>query len=220
MSSGLVEPITEAGRRELFLIYNNPKLKIIRLEPAMNEIAEYEGVQGRICKLLGQGIEAHRVASAVGVDASYISQLLSDDAFKERVQELKLANLTESTERDRRYDKLEDKLLAKIEQDVDNNPLAFKSTTEKVRNLVAINGLKRRGANGDNMVNTVNNTVVQLMLPTQLMQRYIKDVNNQIVQAGDKNLLTMQSSQLEVISNEHVEQSISKNKQAGISFYE
>lgn len=186
----------------------------------MNEIAEYEGIQGRICKLLGQGIEAHRVASAVGVDASYISQLLSDDAFKERVQELKLANLTESTERDRRYDKLEDKLLAKIEQDVDNNPLAFKSTTEKVRNLVAINGLKRRGANGDNMVNTVNNTVVQLMLPTQLMQRYIKDVNNQIVQAGDKNLLTMQSSQLEVISNEHVEQSISKNKQAGISFYE
>lgn len=186
----------------------------------MNEIAEYEGVQGRICKLLGQGIEAHRVASAVGVDASYISQLLSDDAFKERVQELKLANLTESTERDRRYDKLEDKLLAKIEQDVDNNPLAFKSTTEKVRNLVAINGLKRRGANGDNMVNTVNNTVVQLMLPTQLMQRYIKDVNNQIVQAGDKNLLTMQSSQLEVISNEHTEQSISKNKQAGISFYE
>jgi len=28
----LVEPITEAGRRELFLIYNNHKLKIIRLE--------------------------------------------------------------------------------------------------------------------------------------------------------------------------------------------
>lgn len=192
------------------------------MSAVMIESQEFEGVQGRICKLLGQGIEAHRVASAVGVDASYISQLLSDDAFKERVQELRLSNLTESTERDRRYDKLEDKLLAKIENDVDNNPLAFKSTTEKVRNLVAINGLKRRGAGADNVVNTVNNTVVQLMLPTQLMQRFIKDTNNQIVQAGDKNLLTMQSSQLEVISNEHLnhEREQHKSKQAGISFYE
>ena len=171
-------------------------------QPA-TQTPEFEGVQGRICKLLGQGIEAHRVASAIGCDPSYISQLLSDDAFKAAVQEYKLANLTEATARDKRYDAIEDKLLGKIESDIDNNPLAFKTTTEKVRNLVAINGLKRRGANGDNNITTVNQTVVQLMLPTQLMQRYVKDINNQIVQAGDKNLLTMQSSQLEVISNEH-----------------
>jgi len=178
---------------------------------------EYEGLQDRICKLLGQGIEGHRVAAAVGCDPSYISQLLSDDAFKERVQELKLANLTEATERDRRYDRLEDKLLSKIENDIDSNPLAFKSTTEKVRNLVAINGMKRRGANSDNNVSTINNTVVQLMLPTQLAGRYIKDVNNQIVQVGDKNLLTMQSSQLEAISHEHINEPKSKSR---IRFYE
>lgn len=191
--------------------------------PQTNTIPEFDGIQGRICKLLGQGIEAHRVASAIGCDPSYISQLLSDDAFKAQVQEYKLANLTEATARDRRYDAIEDKLLSKIEGDIDNNPLAFKTTTEKVRNLVAINGLKRRGANGDSQVATVNQTVVQLVLPTQLMQRYVKDINNQIVQAGDKNLLTMQSSQLEVISNEHAntdDPNQIRHKPSQISFYE
>lgn len=187
-------------------------------------IQEYEGLQGRICKLLGQGIEAHRVASALGVDASYISQLLADDTFKERVQELKLANLTESTARDKRYDGIEDRLLAKIEGDIDNNPLAFKTTSEKVRALSMVNGLKRRGANADMAVSTINQTVVQLVLPTQLMSRYVKDINNQIVQAGDKNLLTMQSGSLESFAAGILPADISETKAAKadkrITFYE
>jgi len=191
----------------------------------MNQDIEFEGLKDRICKLLGQGIEGHRVAAAVGCDPSYISQLLADDNFKAKVQDYKLANLTEATERDKRYDKLEDKLLSKIEQDIDNNPLAFKTTTEKVRNLVAINSLKRRGANSDNNVHTVSNTVVNLMLPTQLLQRYVKDINNQIVQAGDKNLLTMQSSNMEILSNEHSNEyesseQLPKPKSRALSFYE
>ena len=190
-------------------------------------IPEYEGIQGRICKLLGQGYPAHTVSTALGVDPSYISQLLSDDAFKAKVQELKLTHLTEKTQRDQRYDGLEDKLLSKIENDIDNNPLAFKTTTEKVRSLVAINGLKRRGANADSSVTTINQTVVQLTLPTQLLQRYVKDVNNQIVQAGEKNLLTMQSgslsefastSELETIGDTN--HAIQNRKTNSVTFYE
>lgn len=169
---------------------------------ATQPVAEYEGIQGRICKLLGQGIEGHRVASALGVDPSYVSQLLADDAFKERVQELRLANLTEATTRDKRYDGIEDKLLGHIEHDIDKNPFAFKTTGDKVRALSIVNNLKRRGANADSNIATINQTVVQLVLPTQLMQRYVKDVNNQIVQAGDKNLLTMQSGSMSDFANQ------------------
>lgn len=166
-----------------------------------------DSLQDRIAKLLGQGIEAHRVASVLGCEPSYISNLLADDTFSQYVQNLKLQNLQEATARDKRYDKLEDALLDKIEHDVEHNPLAFKSTSEKVRNLQAINGLKRRGANADSLAGTqVTQNIVQIMLPTMLASKFIKNANNEIVQAGNKNLLTMQSNSLQSLANNLLEE--------------
>lgn len=175
----------------------------------------------KICKLLGQGIESSRVAAAVGCDPSYISQLLSDHSFAAKVQEYKLTFLAESTARDRRYDKLEDKMLDIIERDVDNNPVAFKSTSEKIRNLVLLNGMKRRGTNADVNPTSVHNMYVQLNLSGSMLQKFIKEVrnaDNQVVKVGDRDLISMQSSNLNNLIGEHNDPE--ERPTSKISFYE
>lgn len=190
---------------------------------AHQEYKEYEGLQERILKMLGMGIDQHKVASAIGVEPSYISQLLADEDFKSQVQELKFANLTEATNRDKRYNGLEDKILDKIESDIDRNPLAFRNTMEKMKALTMVNGLKRRGAGVDENHSHVQQTTVQLIMPTVLFNRYVKSVDNQIVQAGNKDLLTMQSQALEELANEHaasLEISTKDTRPSSITFYE
>ena len=177
-------------------------------------LKQYEGVAERILKFLGQGIPAERVASVIGCDNSYISQLLAEDDFKQRVQELKFANLTEATDRDRRYDKLEDKLLEKIEDDISKNPFAFKSTSEKVRNLSVINSLKRRGAGADSGASHISNTVIQLVMPTRVREKFevITNSDNQILRAGEQDLITMQSNSIEGFATATIGSITSKEK--------
>jgi hypothetical protein len=58
-----------------------------------------------------------------------------------------------------------------------------------------INGLKRRGASAQE--NTViNQTVVQLVLPTAITTKFIANSANQVISAGDQTLITIGSSQL------------------------
>ena len=168
-------------------------------------MSEYQltGLQDRICKLLGQGIEAGRVASALGCEQSYISQLLADDQFKERVQSLKLDLLQAATERDERINSLEDKLIKKVD-DALANPLQFRTGMEQVRALSMVNNLKRRGANNDGAITQQNNTIVQLVLPTHIVNKFANkdyqlDINNQVIQAGEQSLVTMQSGSLELM---------------------
>lgn len=169
---------------------------------------EYEGTAAKIAKLLGLGFPAERVANAVGCEPSYVSQLLSQDDFRDKVQEHKLLNLTAATERDQRADRVEEKLLVMVEQDIDRTQgHCFKSTADKVRILTQINGLKRRGANADGAVTQVNNTVVQLVMPTWIKKQYevVTDINNQIIEVDKTCLVSMQSGTIEGFSNNFLE---------------
>src|SRR5882672_10943954 len=73
----------------------------------------------RVLKLLGQGVEQEVVATAVGVSPSYISQLLADPEFASAVAELRLLNLEAASDRDSKYEALEDKLLKKLDETAD-----------------------------------------------------------------------------------------------------
>ena len=160
-------------------------------------------------KLLGQGIPAINVAQALGCEPSYISQLMADDQFSAAVQELRYKSLSNATDRDERLNMLEDKLINKVNQDIDNNPLAFRSTMDRVRALSMINGMKRRGANSDAQISG-HTTIVNLTLPTQVINKFTKenlneiqlDINNQVVKVGNQDLITMQSGTLTNILGE------------------
>lgn len=164
--------------------------------PSDKPIVTYIGTQAKILELLGNGLSPEIVASAAGVTPSYISQLLSEEAFATRVTELRFQNLQAATDRDRKYDNIEDQLLAKMQ---DLLPMMYKPM-EVMRAITIINGAKRRGASAPEHQH-INNTVVNLTIPMQTLQRFTTNSMNQVVEIQSESqspqtLITMPSAQL------------------------
>jgi len=168
----------------------------------------FTGNSARILELLGNGLSPEVVATTAGVSPSFISQLLSTEEFARQVTERRFNNLQEDTARDKRYGKMEDALLEKME---DLIPMMYKPM-EILRAITVINGAKRRGASAPEMAH-VNNTVINLVMPTKILQQFITNGNNQVVevvsasssapalssppqQEERRTLVTMQSSEL------------------------
>ena len=146
----------------------------------------------RALQLLGTGTcSAEQVAAACGVTASAISQLLSDEVFAGEVAALRYRNLSSNTERDSRYDDMEDKLLEKLHHSI---PLMVRPM-EVLKAIQVINGAKRRGAAGD--IAAIQQTnIVNLTLPTAIVNKFTTNMQNQVVSAGAQELLTIQSGTL------------------------
>lgn len=145
----------------------------------------------RALKLLGDGLAPDVVASALGVSPSRISQLLSDEQFSMEVAELRYKNLAAHTERDAKYDSLEDQLIDRLKGSLGMlfDPMKI------VKILQVINSAKRRGASTPEHL-TAKEAVVQLNMPTQIFQQFVTNVNNQVIKAGTQELITVQSSQM------------------------
>lgn len=146
----------------------------------------------RALHLLGTGISPEIVASACGVSVSRISQLLSDPEFTSQVADLRFQALEKHNLTDSRYDSLEDKLLDKLQ---DCLPFISMDPMKLLKAIQVINGAKRRGISSPDQVAN-QGTVVQLVMPQILMQKFTTNINNQVIHAGDQELTTIQSSAL------------------------
>ena len=165
--------------------------------------------EDRALSLLGSGVPAASVASALGVDASRISQLLANKEFADQVAALRYENLQEHNARDSTYDTLEDKLLTKLEKSL---PLLFRPT-DILKAIQVVNSAKRRGQSAPEQVTNQQN-IVNLILPTQITQKFVSNVNNQVVKAGEQELVTMQSGNLLALaeSKEAAQESTNETK--------
>lgn len=149
------------------------------------------GTEDRALSLLGSGVGAEAVANALGVSPSRISQLLANKEFADQVATLRYENLQQHNSRDAAYDNLEDKLLVKLKNAI---PLMFKPA-DISKALQAVNMAKRRGQSAPDQVTNQQN-IVNLILPTQITQKFTTNINNQVVKAGHQDLVTMQSGNL------------------------
>lgn len=148
----------------------------------------------RALHLLGQGVVPEQVAAASGLSASRISQLLSQEDFAARVAELRFEALAKHNDRDAAYDELEDELIERMR---DCLPLMVRPH-EILKAIQVINQAKRRGSSAPNSI-TEQSTVIQLILPTQVLTQFTLNQANQVVSvAGDvsQDLLTIQSGSL------------------------
>lgn len=148
-------------------------------------------VEEKALNLLGSGVNPQAVAAACGVSAARISQLLANKEFSDRVSQQRYEKLQEHTKRDNKYDSLEDKLLNKLEKSL---PLMVKPDTI-LKAMQVVNGAKRRGQTAPETTNT-NQTVVNIVLPTSIKERFVTNVDNQVIKAGEQELLTMPSGNL------------------------
>lgn len=156
----------------------------------MNTIA-WSSTEERAIKLLGSGLGPEQVATAVGVTPARISQLLSDQNFAQAVASLRFEALQKHNEIDASYDELEGALINKL---ADVLPLMMRPG-EILNAIRIINGAKRRGQSAPEQV-VHQNTVVNLVMPTQIIQKFSMNSNNQVTNVGSQTLETMQSSTL------------------------
>jgi hypothetical protein len=145
----------------------------------------------RAIKLLGSGCTIAQTALAVGVTESRISQLMADENFAQEVATLKFQALNKHNEMDDQYDGMEKKLAKAFEEQM---PMLMRPM-EILKAMQVINSLKRRGQSSPEQVHN-QNTVVTLVMPTQIVHQFTTNVNNQVIKAGVQTLETIQSGAL------------------------
>lgn len=139
----------------------------------------YSGKKGQILEMLGSGLGAESVATALGVSPSLVSQLLSIEEFAQAVTARRFARLTKHNERDDKLDGIEDLAIKKLEEMLS---MVYKPM-EVLRIFQVVNAAKRRGSGSDAAASTViNNQVVNLVLPAAIKQTFHADSNNQVVE--------------------------------------
>lgn len=147
--------------------------------------------ESRALSLLGKGIPPAAVASALGVDPSRITQLLADEGFAAQVVEEKFQSLSKHATRDLSIDALEDLLLEKLK---DSLPFMTRPM-EILKSFSVINAAKRRALGATTEV-TTQQTIVQLNIPSIIVQKFSQNIHNQVTAIGQQSLITIQSSQL------------------------
>lgn len=162
----------------------------------MNTSVAPNTTEERALTLLGSGIAPETVAASLGISASRISQLLSDENFSAKVAELRFQNLAKHNERDSSYDSLEDELLDKLR---DCLPLMHRPM-EVLKAIQVINAAKRRGASTPESI-IEKQQIIQLTLPVQIINKFQTNIQGQVTTVGEQNLLTIQSGSLDSLLN-------------------
>lgn len=163
----------------------------------MTRSAGGRSLEERAVALLASGITPSKVAEICDVDPSRISQLMDSPAFKEQLSEAKFDQATKYTSIDQKLNNLEETVIDGLANTIGMvlDPLKL------ARVLQVVNGAKRRGTAllGDGLDHV---PIVSLTLPTKIVNNFVVNQVNQVVQAGGEDLITIQPSQMKELLNE------------------
>jgi len=142
----------------------------------------------QVKQLLGSGLQAETVASAVGCEPSYISQLLGDETFANEVATMRSQSLMANSARDTTIGEIESSLLKRLKGMVDEG-LFFKPR-DVLAAAVQVNRMTRRGAAAPTSIH-MQQTVVTLNLPTAAASRYTINPKGEVLEVDGQTLVTM-----------------------------
>lgn len=165
-------------------------------------LKQYSGIAARALELLGNGLAADVVASALGVSPSYISQLLSDEDFASQVLGRRFEAQAAAKALDDKYDRIENSLLDALEEKL----LYLHKPSEILRAVQIINAAKRRGTYTHDANSLPTNQVVSLTMPVKIVNNFLTDMSRQVVGVSSstvpnqtKSLVTIQSNNLDTL---------------------
>lgn len=143
-------------------------------------------------ELLGINLPANVVSLATGISASQLSQWMGEEEFASEVTDLRIANSLDAANRDKKYNSIEDKLLEKLQEKLENG-FSFTSPKEILAAIRIINGAVRRGAPSEMGSGAGVQNVVNLQLPenTVFAARFVMNGKNQVVEVAGRSLATM-----------------------------
>ena len=152
-------------------------------------------MEENILQLLAQpNITQADVAAVLAVTEGYVSQIVNTPEFQTKLSKVKVASLAAETAHDTKLANTETKALEKVSQMLDyvTKPI------EAAKIFQVLNNAKRRGATEAEKQTVINsqNTVVMLQLPAIIKQKFTTNTNNEVVQIGDRPMVTMDSQLL------------------------
>jgi hypothetical protein len=148
-------------------------------------------MKDRIIEMLGKGITAVQVASAVGCDESYVSQLLAEEGVLEKITQAKAEHFSKYVEQDQCIDDAEAEALKKVAYLV---PFITKPA-EAVRVFAVLNAAKRRTSDNLNAANAIAATV-SLDLPAAARVRFTLTADKQVIEIEGRSMATLPAKSL------------------------
>lgn len=150
-----------------------------------------ETLPERIKELLGKGLPTGVVASAVGCDPSYISQLLEQEEFHNDVLVLRAGKAESSVARDDKWDDIEDRALKRAGQILD----FVTKPNDLIRIAALANSAKRRASDFTGGSEAVTQTV-QLVFPESAVLHFQMNANSQVVEIDGRSTQALSSKKL------------------------
>ena len=131
-------------------------------------------------------------AKVLGVTEAYISQICSEPEFAAVLAKNRVTKLTAETAYDEQLNNTEAKALKKATEMIDY----IQKPSEAANMLRVMNACKRRGATNEEQQRVINqtNNVVVLNLPQVLQEKLITNNRSEVVQIGDRPMVTMDSN--------------------------
>lgn len=165
----------------------------ITLSPNPRSPTTVSNLTTQIRNLLIENIPQAMIASTLGCDPSYISQVAAADA--EEIRAARLAKYQGALDRDNKLDAVEDSLITRLQESIHymHKPM------ELARVLQIVNSAKRRTSQADASPSHLQGAaVVTIVLPTNNQNPLIiNQANNQVVQIGATPLVPLQMSALD-----------------------
>ena len=142
-----------------------------------------------VAALLKHRMSRADIATELGLTPSAITQTAAKLSAQEPTEA--------EHELDASYDSIEKRLLAQLDRTL---PLLLRPM-EISKVLTAINSAKRRG--GPLRTQQAAPTVLQLNLPVAIPNRFVLNASNQVVTAGNQDLVTMPSGAVQQLASNH-----------------
>lgn len=153
------------------------------------------GTEAQVLNLLEAGMNQAQVAAHLNISAGYVSQIANQQDIRTKVLDAHSKLLDEATERDQKYNKIEDKLLDKLEKSIST----IYKPQDVLRALVAINKAERRGATSQQiaeLANRKNESIVELDLPERVKAKFVRSKSKEIIEVNGRALITQDSRTL------------------------
>ena len=144
----------------------------------------------QVITYLKSGIQPIEIARALGITPGAVTQLMQHPEVAPEIAKIQAEQQARSSALDKRYDDLEEKLLGQLEKTV---PLLMRPM-EITKVLSQINAAKRRGVAA--AIQTGPAQILQLNIPIALQTKFVVNAANQVIEAGEQTLVTMQSGNI------------------------
>lgn len=171
------------------------------------ELELFDSMENRAIELLAHNIPAIRVAESLNVSPARISQLLADDRFAAALASKKFTIAQDSINSDSELDDLEAAVRKKLKVAIG---MCFKPV-ELAKIFQVLNNAKRKNSSVAPATAEVGQ-VVNLTMPTVLVNKITTNINNQVIQVGESELITAQSGKMQELLNNLHSQSLANSQ--------